>query len=182
MPLDLEPLSPYAVVDATLDRLRASAQNQNVQLQQSLALNLPLIEADREKVVRVLQNLLDNAIKFSPQGGAVTLGTHHVDFAVGPPPAELPVDLPPLDAGGWLIFWIRDQGPGIPPQYHARIFEKFGQVRGGKVRGTGLGLTFCKLVVEAHGGRIWLESVLGQGSIFAFALPIGQDQRHHTSH
>jgi signal transduction histidine kinase len=66
---------------------------------------------------------------------------------------------------------------GIPLAYHERIFEKFGQVRGRKVRGTGLGLTFCKLAVEAHGGQIWLESEEGAGSVFAFALPLaGSDE------
>src|SRR5690606_26180915 len=90
---------------------------------------------------------------------------------------QLPLRLPPLDPADWLIFWVRDQGPGIPPQFHARIFEKFGQVRGRKVRGTGLGLTFCKLAVEAHGGTIWLESAEGAGSTFALALPLSQGLR-----
>ncbi|HWQ11684.1 MAG TPA: ATP-binding protein, partial [Roseiflexaceae bacterium] len=76
------------------------------------------------------------------------------------------------DTGDWLVFWVQDRGIGIPPAYFERIFEKFGQVRGRKVRGTGLGLTFCKLAVEAHGGRIWVESEEGSGSVFAFALPL----------
>ncbi|PMP74749.1 MAG: histidine kinase, partial [Chloroflexus aggregans] len=75
----------------------------------------------------------------------------------------------------WLIYWVADQGPGIPPQYHARIFEKFGQVQQQKGRGTGLGLTFCKLAVEAHRGQIWLRSREGAGSTFAFALPVARD-------
>lgn len=162
--LDCEPLSPYALVDQTLDRLRVSAQDQRVRLVQDLPVGLPLVEADREKLVRVLQNLLDNAIKFSPTGGTVTFGAAH--------------DRENGEAGEWLVFWVRDQGPGIPPQFHDRIFEKFGQVHGGrKVRGTGLGLTFCKLAVEAHGGRIWLQSAEGNGSTFAFALPLGEEQR-----
>ena len=134
-------------------------------------INLPLIEADDEKIVRVLQNLLDNAIKFSPTGATVTVGAHFFT-----PDHPLPEDVPlhpPLDSGEWLIFWTQDRGMGIPPAYHERIFEKFGQVRGRKVRGTGLGLTFCKLAVEAHGGQIWLESEEGVGSVFAFALPLG---------
>lgn len=175
MNLDREPLSPYALVDQTLDRLRVSAQNQRVELSQDLAVGLPLIEADREKLVRVLQNLLDNAIKFSPSGEVVTLGASFAridNHGTGEQHGTL-LRLPRLGAGDWLIFWVRDRGPGIPPQYHERIFEKFGQVRGGrKVRGTGLGLTFCKLAVEAHGGRIWLQSVEGAGSTFALALPL----------
>lgn len=178
--LDCEPLSPYALVDQTLDRLKVSAQDQRVRLVQELAVGLPLVEADREKLVRVLQNLLDNAIKFSPTGGAVTLGAAHARTAQerGLAARRLPMRLPALPAGEWLVIWVRDQGPGIPPQFHDRIFEKFGQVRGGrKVRGTGLGLTFCKLAVEAHGGRIWLQSAEGSGSTFAFAVPLAQEQR-----
>lgn len=173
--LNPEPLSPYMLVDETLERLRPMAQEMNVQLHQELPPDLPLIEADQEKIVRVLQNLLDNAIKFSPAGGTTTLGAACVRMnehgqAIAPS-AALPMKLPALPAGEWMLFWVQDQGPGIPAQYHERIFEKFGQVRGRKVRGTGLGLTFCKLAVEAHLGRIWLESTEGQGSIFALALP-----------
>lgn len=180
MQLDRQPLSPYVVVDQTLDRLKVSAQGQRITLVQELAVGLPLLEADRDKLVRVLQNLLDNAIKFSPTGASVTLGAAHLrlsgDGTVGG--HELQLRLPDLAPGDWLVFWVRDAGPGIPAQYHERIFEKFGQAHGGrKVRGTGLGLTFCKLAVEAHGGRIWLESVEGAGSTFALALPLAQEQR-----
>ncbi len=172
--LDREPLSPYVLADAALDRLRVSAQNQEIRLLQALPVGLPPLEADREQLVRVLQNLLDNAIKFSPMGGSVTLGAYYAVAGLLDDLANDPMLSPPLlGSGDWLIFWIRDQGPGIPPQYHARVFEKFGQVRNGrKVRGTGLGLTFCKLAVEAHGGRIWLRSLEGVGSTFALALPL----------
>jgi two-component system, NtrC family, sensor histidine kinase KinB len=176
MHLDPEPVAPYAILDQAIERLQVSARSQQVPLEQRMAINLPLIEADDEKIVRVLQNLLDNAIKFSPQGAAVTVGAHFVA-----PGRALPADVPlhpPLDNGEWLIFWTQDRGMGIPAAYHERIFEKFGQVRGRKVRGTGLGLTFCKLAVEAHGGKIWLESDEGAGSVFAFALPLaGRDER-----
>jgi len=185
MTIELEPLSPYAVIDETLDRLRVSAQDQKVQLAQQLAVGLPLIEADREKLVRVLQNLLDNAIKFSPGGSVVTLGGAGLQLNAGCETGHeqpgLPLKLPALGPGNWIAFWVRDQGPGIPAQYHERVFEKFGQVRGRKVRGTGLGLTFCKLAVEAHGGRIWLQSAEGQGSTFALVLPLTQDQRRLTA-
>jgi two-component system, NtrC family, sensor histidine kinase KinB len=176
MHLDPEPVAPYAILDQAIERLQVSARSQQVPLEQRMAINLPLIEADDQKIVRVLQNLLDNAIKFSPLGASVTVGAHY--FAPGRAlPADVPLH-PPLDDGEWLIFWTQDRGMGIPAAYHERIFEKFGQVRGRKVRGTGLGLTFCKLAVEAHGGRIWLESEEGAGSVFAFALPLaGRDER-----
>lgn len=176
--LDLEPLSPYAIVDEVFDRLRVSAQNQEVHLRQQVGVGLPLVEADRDKLIRVLQNLLDNAIKFSPSDVEIVLGTAHISMTDGSSAysGSFSVTLPPLADGEWFLFWVRDYGPGIPKQYHERIFEKFGQVRRRKVRGTGLGLTFCKLVVEAHQGRIWLESEEGAGSTFAFILPLTHDE------
>ncbi|MGB9738548.1 GAF domain-containing protein [Chloroflexus sp.] len=178
MILNLEPLSPYAVVDEAIERLQVYAQQRKVQLAQDLAVGLPLFEADREKIVRVLQNLIDNAIKFSPENGIITIGARQIELdadTLGGVHPDLPMTLPSLPAGRWLIYWVADQGPGIPPQYHARIFEKFGQVQQQKGRGTGLGLTFCKLAVEAHRGQIWLRSREGAGSTFAFALPVARD-------
>jgi PAS domain S-box-containing protein len=170
MTLDLKPLAPYAIVDQAIERLQGSAGAQRVQFEQRMAVGLPLIEADSEKIVRVLQNLIDNAIKFSPSNGVITLGGCFYGGR-GSLAADLPLH-PPASEKDRLIIWVQDRGPGIPRAYYERIFEKFGQVRGGKVRGTGLGLTFCKLAVEAHGGRIWVESEEGAGSVFAFALPL----------
>ncbi|MBO9315748.1 MAG: GAF domain-containing protein [Chloroflexus sp.] len=180
MNLNLEPLSPYALVDEAIERLQASIQQRHINLVQDLAIGLPPIEADRDKIVRVLQNLIDNAVKFSPEGGLVAIGGRYLALAshvAGDVHPDLPFALPEMEAGEWLIYWVRDEGPGIPPQYHARIFEKFGQVQQQKSRGTGLGLTFCKLAVEAHRGKIWLQSREGLGSTFAFALPVKQRQR-----
>jgi len=177
MNLNLEPLSPYALVDEAIERLRASIQQRRINLVQNLSISLPPIEADRDKIVRVLQNLIDNAVKFSPERGMVTIGGRYLALAshvAGDVHPDLPFALPEMEAGEWLIYWVRDEGPGIPPQYHARIFEKFGQVQQQKSRGTGLGLTFCKLAVEAHKGKIWLQSREGLGSTFAFALPVRQ--------
>jgi NtrC-family two-component system sensor histidine kinase KinB len=172
--LDLDPMAPYAAIDKAIERLRVSARSKQVDINQRVAINLPLIEADDEKIVRVLQNLLDNAIKFSSAGVAVTIGAH-VFGASRPLPADVPLN-PPMSEDEWLVFWVQDRGMGIPASYHERIFEKFGQVRGRKVRGTGLGLTFCKLAVEGHGGRIWLESEEGVGSVFAFGLPVKRNE------
>ncbi len=167
---DLKPLVPYTLFDQAIERLHGSASTHRVQFEQRLAVGLPPIVADSEKIVRVLQNLIDNAIKFSPTNAVVTLNATVFD-ARKPIAADAPVH-PPLKSDEWLLMWVQDRGPGIPRAYHERIFEKFGQVRGGKSRGTGLGLTFCKLAVEAHGGTIWVESEEGGGSVFAFALPL----------
>lgn len=168
--LDLEPLPVYAILDAAIERIEASARSRQIAIEQRLSLDLPPIEVDKDMIVRVLQNLLDNALKFSPQRTTVIIGAMRFT-ADDSPPHDAPVH-PPLAHGTWIVFWVQDQGPGVPAAYHERIFEKFGQVRGRKGRGTGLGLTFCKLAVEAHRGHIWLESTQDAGSIFAFALPL----------
>lgn len=111
---------------------------------------------DAELVVRVFQNILSNAIRFSPAGGEVLV---RLSIESGRVRAE-----------------VLDDGPGIAPEHHPTIFEKFGQVKSAKRSGpatSGLGLTFCKLAVEAHGGRIGVQSQLGQGSLFWFVLPRG---------
>jgi two-component system sensor histidine kinase/response regulator len=115
---------------------------------------LPPFSGDEDKLRRTLVNLLGNAIKFTPFGGTITAA------------AELQEDV--------LLFSIHDTGEGIPPEAFDRIFDKFGQVenrKAGRKMSTGLGLTFCKLAVEAHGGRIWVESRSGEGSAFYFTIP-----------
>jgi two-component system sensor histidine kinase/response regulator len=112
-----------------------------------------VVSADRELLVRVLENLLGNAFKYAPEGDTVRIGVERV-------------------ASGARVTVV-DHGPGIAPELHARIFEKFGQVQpGGPRSGTGLGLTFCKLAIEAHGGRIGVQSQVGEGATFWFELPI----------
>jgi two-component system, sensor histidine kinase and response regulator len=109
---------------------------------------------DRDITHRIFVNLLGNAIKFSPGGTTIDIGISSI--------------------GTDVRVTVIDQGYGVPPDYHQRIFEKFGQVESrkeGKMYSTGLGLTFCKLAVEAHGGRIGLESEVGKGSTFWFTLP-----------
>jgi two-component system, sensor histidine kinase and response regulator len=126
-------------------------------LAQEIVPDLPTLYADEEKLLRTLVNLLGNAIKFTPAGGAVTLSAR------------------PSDTERVLLLSVTDTGEGIPAEAFARIFEKFGQVesrQAGRRMSTGLGLTFCKMVVEAHGGRIWVESELGQGSTFSFTVPL----------
>ncbi len=117
--------------------------------------DVPPIIADEDLLRRVLINLLGNAIKFTPRDGYITLGIESQDNDI--------------------LMWVRDTGEGVPAADQERIFEKFGQVesrKAGRKMSTGLGLTFCKLAVEAHGGRIWLESAPGQGSTFFFTLPL----------
>jgi signal transduction histidine kinase len=112
------------------------------------------VVADGDLLLRVIQNLLGNALKFTPSDGRIRLGIQ-----------------PDKDR---ICVTVRDNGPGIPAEYLEKIFEKFGQVEARANRrkfSTGLGLTFCKLAVEAHGGSIGVESEVGNGSKFWFVLP-----------
>ena len=142
-------------------RLNALAAINNITLEISVAPDLPQLDVDIEFIGRVLHNLLDNAIKFTPDDGLVRLWAR--------------VD-PERDPAAMLV-GVTDTGPGIPPEEQHRVFEKFQQtsVTGRRV-GTGLGLPFCKLAVEAHGGEIWVESEVGKGSSFIMRLPTAKPE------
>ncbi len=112
------------------------------------------VYCDSEVVRRIMGNLLANAVKFTPRGGTIRIAAKSVP--------------------GAFRIEVRDSGPGIPTEFHEKIFEKFGRVIGCQPAGvpsTGLGLTFCRLAVEAHGGDIGVESTVGDGSTFWFTLP-----------
>lgn len=126
--------------------------------QVQLDLNIPshsvTVQCDRELIRRVVTNLVGNAVKYSPGGSTVTVTVRSNQEAI--------------------YCEVADAGPGIPKEFYERVFEKFGQVdvrRKRQTHSTGLGLTFCKLAVEAHGGTIGLSSELGKGSTFFFSLP-----------
>lgn len=117
--------------------------------------SLPPAAIDPVRIEQVLRNLVDNAVKFSPVDGTI-------DISIG-------------TRGDVLIVTVRDEGPGVPSEYQARIFERFFRVEreGSSVAGAGLGLAICKRFVELHGGEIALDSRPGQGAAFRFTLPIG---------
>jgi two-component system phosphate regulon sensor histidine kinase PhoR len=145
------------LLQAAAARLRAQAERAGVDLKVDVAGPLSAAYADRERVEQVLVNLLHNAIKFTGPGGSVTLSAQ---------PEERDIRVV-----------VRDTGVGIPPDDLPRIFERFYKVdkarAAGRERegGMGLGLAIAKHLVQAHGGRIWAESVYGQGSTFNFTLP-----------
>ncbi len=150
MKLQREPCDLCALIRGMVAATQPLPGNRTVTLE---APDLSLtVTADIGLIRRVLQNLLSNALRYTPSGGDIRM-------VVTPSTGEVRVT-------------VTDAGPGIAPEYHQRIFEKFGQV--GKLdnrTGTGLGLTFCKLAVEAHGGRIGVDSEVGKGSTFWFVLP-----------
>ncbi|MDQ2687086.1 MAG: ATP-binding protein [Armatimonadota bacterium] len=156
--LKLEPAAvvPNDVISEALTQVAPMAQQNGLKIARHVAPDLPTLRADPDLVRRALINLLGNAVKFTPRGGIVTV-------AVFEDAAENAV-----------VFAVGDTGEGIPALALQRIFDKFGQVetrKAGHKMSTGLGLTFCKLVAEAHGGRIWVESKLGKGSRFLFTIP-----------
>ncbi|MBI4530392.1 MAG: PAS domain S-box protein [Candidatus Latescibacteria bacterium] len=155
MPIIKEPVDLAVVVDQSLESFRPSAEERRMTFVVKIPEGLPTPVADKQKLIRVLENLVGNAMKFSPDGTAVTIQAAYGTRSV--------------------VIRVIDQGEGIPEDYLTRIFEKFTQVKdrkSGKKEGSGLGLTFCKLVVQAHGGKILAESEMGEGSTFIFTLPI----------
>ena len=158
--LDKQSVQASALVAKALHQVEALAKEKHLTLKQEIPPDVPTFIGDEEKLRRTLVNLLGNAIKFTPLSGTITVA------------AQLKAQ--EQDTASSLVFSVRDTGEGIPSEAFERIFQKFGQVesrKAGRKMSTGLGLTFCKLVVEAHGGRIWVESELGQGSTFLFAIP-----------
>ncbi len=149
-----EPLAMHEVVEATLRPLRIQFQEKKVALESSVPSSLPQIVADEQQLSWVITNLVTNALKYTDAGGTVSvLGSA---------------------APGEIRLEVRDTGVGIPREHIDRIFDKFVQVRnaaGSTPGSVGLGLAIAKEIVEMYGGRIWVESEVGQGSTFAFVLP-----------
>jgi signal transduction histidine kinase len=160
--LDLAESDAALVVSEAVDAVAALARERGIALGSNVAPGIPSVRIDREKVRRVLVNLLGNALKFTPAGG-------RVDLRASWSGAERQV-----------VFAVSDTGEGIPKAYHQRIFDKFGQVetrKAGRKMGTGLGLTFCKMVAEAHGGLIGVESEVGRGSTITLVIPDARGAR-----
>jgi signal transduction histidine kinase len=142
------------VAKEAVTRAQPAAEKQGVALGLAVAPDLPLVLADPVRVTLVFKHLLENAIKFSPSGGAVRV-------EVSDHPTSIQVA-------------VSDQGIGISRHQLNRIFERFYQIDSSAKRryeGTGLGLNIAKRIVEAHGGKIWAKSQLGKGSVFYFDLP-----------
>jgi len=150
-PTDCE-LGEIAQTVVTELTLQAQSRNHKLTFDRTRP-NVP-VRGDAQRLYQVISNLLSNAIKYTPNGGTVTLAIWTQD------------DQARLD--------VRDTGPGIPPEAQVRVFERFYRVpnSNNQERGTGLGLAIVKSIVEQHGGRVWVTSVVGQGSTFSIALPI----------
>jgi two-component system, OmpR family, phosphate regulon sensor histidine kinase PhoR len=158
--LEIHRLSVSQFVEGCIETTQRPAAEKDLRISVNLQQPLPDIAADRRRLAEVLQNLLDNAMQYTPSGGQIMVGASA--------------------NGAEVMFTVSDTGIGIPRADQSRIFERFYRVdvaRSREVGGTGLGLSIAKHLVEVHGGRIWVESEVGQGSQFHFTVPIFDSQR-----
>jgi len=149
--IDARPEPVSALINDTIDMLRPLAAGSTIRLDTSIDESLPPVLADAARIQQVLSNLVGNAVKFTPRSGRITVCAEGID--------------------GEVRFGVIDTGPGIPPEQVPHIFGRFWQARTSDRRGIGLGLAIAKGIVEAHNGRIWVESHVGLGSTFYFTLP-----------
>jgi signal transduction histidine kinase len=142
------------LVAEAVEAQSALAAASSIELRLEAAADLPDVLADRDRLRQVFENLIGNALKFTPPGGRVTVGGV-------------------LRAGG-VLFYVRDTGPGIATEDQPQLFDRFWQARRSRADwrgGAGLGLQIVKGIVEAHGGCVWVESAAGEGATFYFTLP-----------
>ena len=160
MELEIQRFSVAQFVESCVETVQSRAREKDLRLSFNLPPKLPDIAGDRRRLTEVLENLLHNAIQYTPEGGGILV-------TVSPGEAE-------------VVFTVSDTGIGIPKADQSRIFERFYRAdvaRSREVGGTGLGLSIAKHLVEAHGGRIWVESEVGHGSQFHFTVPIFDPER-----
>ena len=160
--LKLEPEDIGRVIEEVVHRSQVVVREKDISLSANLADGkLPQVPIDRLRIDRVLTNLVDNAVKFTPRGGRITVSASQHDHTI--------------------VVSVSDSGPGIPPEDRGRVFEQFVQTQTGRLsrKGFGLGLAYCLTAVEAHGGDIWVEEgESGVGARFVFSLPLGRpDER-----
>lgn len=154
--VDISPNDPIELIGDVAEAVAPIAKNKDQVLELNLPEEMPPVLVDGDMIRRVLSNLLENAIKFAPAGGKILVGTQQEDDCIQ--------------------VWVADDGPGIPPSEQERIFDKYARLHAQEgPKGIGLGLAYCRLAVEGHGGRIWVESSPGSGSRFTFTLPIASD-------
>ncbi|NIL99089.1 MAG: hypothetical protein GTO62_18805 [Planctomycetales bacterium] len=158
--LNKRPVSIAALVEGALARLKLQFEEKGVLLEVQLPPNLPDVRVDDDRIGQVLLNLLGNALQYTPMGGSVLISADQCDHEVR--------------------ISVSDTGIGIPAEHLAHIFTRFYRVDKSRSRaggGSGIGLTIAKHLVEAHGGRIWVESPgAGQGSTFSFTLPLSSQE------
>jgi two-component system, NtrC family, sensor histidine kinase KinB len=149
-----QPVEPKSLVQDALDAVSPIAKNKSQEINTQLADDLSPVTIDGDMIRRVLINLTENAVKFTPPDGNITIGAQ--------------------SDGEWVRMWVEDSGPGIPDEKKESIFDKFTRLHGKDgPAGFGLGLAYCRLAVEGHNGRIWIEDTPKSGARFVFTLPLG---------
>lgn len=174
--LEIKPirLDMAEVIEDAILGAKAQIQEKDIDLYIELPEQVPPVEADPDSMRQVLTNLLGNATKSTPAGGKVMVRTTVVD-GIAPPKAGSESEAEQNEEIRWLHVSVTDSGGGIAPQDQERVFERFYQAERPLIQGlgeTGVGLSIVKYLVEAHNGRVWLDTELGQGSTFHFTLPI----------
>ena len=162
--MEMRPTDSAELVARAVESMRGGFASRQIDLELNVPNGAPAVMADATRIGHVFQNLLSNALKYTAENGRVIV-------AVEP------------GTNGWVQFAVTDDGLGIPRQYVSRVFEKFFRVPGQSGdSGTGLGLAIVKDIVEAHGGRIWVESREGRGTTFRFVLPRALAAVQEVSH
>lgn len=154
MPFNFTGADIRPLINKSVSETEPLAAAKNIGLKMAIAQDLPVIKMDCERILQVLRNLIGNAIKFTPDGGHVTISAQ--------------------PANGGIKVSVTDTGQGIPKESLTMVFDKFEQVTiagCSRIEGTGLGLAIVKYIINTHGGRVWAESELGYGSTFIFVLP-----------
>ncbi|MFQ5613479.1 MAG: ATP-binding protein [Anaerolineae bacterium] len=161
--LDIHIIDPTSIINEAMRQVSSLAESRNIELSLEVAANLPRLQADPTRFKQILDNLLSNACRFTPEGGRVALRAWLQEEGVGNNRTKV------------LIIAVIDTGVGIPPAQQSRIFGRFYQADNplsAEAGGVGMGLAIVKELVEAHGGRVWVESLEGEGSIFQVAFPL----------
>lgn len=153
--LDLQPMQVWEVIDEVVGSLKGRAEAKGLRVRVEVPQGLPAVMADRDRITQVVLNLMDNAVRYTPEGGEVCVRVQMADEA--------------------LLVHVQDTGIGIAPEEQGRIFERFYRSEDARVQeteGTGLGLAIVKSLIEMHGGRVWVQSEPGKGSTFSFTIPL----------
>jgi PAS domain S-box-containing protein len=155
-----QPEDARSIIDEAAESARVTAAEKSLNVEIDVRGTLPPVCADRDRALQVLGNLLSNALRITPQGGRIVIG------------AEARVNE--------VVFWVKDSGPGIEPEAQGLIFERYWRGPSVKYKGTGRGLAIAKGIVDAHRGRIWVQSRLGEGATFYFSIPTVRSDEDDT--